>query len=240
VTDKLTLRLFGPPQIIVDEVPLKEPLLSKAQAILYYLAATGRPQSRTTLAGLLWGDMTEDTARTNLRKALADLRQALADFVLIDRQTVSLRTERRIQIDVVEFLDKIKLTAETVDFEALEEAIGLYQGDFLAGFYVRNAPDFESWLYTEQARLREMVVQALHLLSGHYAQLGDTTRGIGYVRQLLALEPWREEAHRHLMDLLAQAGQRGAALAQYEICRQVLAEELGVEPGALPRGAGPF
>jgi hypothetical protein len=49
---------------------------------------------------------------------------------------------------------------------------------------------------------------------------------------VLALEPWREEAHRALMRLLVRSGQRSAALDQYETCRCILAERLGAEPEA--------
>jgi predicted ATPase/Tfp pilus assembly protein PilF len=49
------------------------------------------------------------------------------------------------------------------------------------------------------------------------------------------MDPWREEAHRQLMLLLARSGQRSAALRQYETCRRILADELGVEPGAETR-----
>ncbi len=59
--------------------------------------------------------------------------------------------------------------------------------------------------------------------------------GIHYVTRLLNLEPWREEAHRQLMQLLVWSGQRSAALAQYETCRRVLANSLGVEPQAETR-----
>ena len=51
-----------------------------------------------------------------------------------------------------------------------------------------------------------------------------------YTHRLLALDPWREEAHQQLMLLLARSGQRSAALAQYEICRRTLTQELGVPP----------
>lgn len=51
-----------------------------------------------------------------------------------------------------------------------------------------------------------------------------------FAMRLLALDPWREEAHRQMMRLLARSGQRSAALAQYETCRRLLAQELGVEP----------
>lgn len=118
--------------------------------------------------------------------------------------------------------------------DALQAAIALYRGDFLDGFYVRGAPEFESWVLAQQARLRELAIQALHTLATHFAGQGGDDRvvAIDYTARLLRLDPWREEAHRHMMRLLATTGQRGMALAQYEKCRQILAEELGIEPEA--------
>jgi predicted ATPase len=122
--------------------------------------------------------------------------------------------------------------SSTTDIRHLKQAVELYRGDFLTGFYVLHAPDFEAWMFAEQARLRELVMQALHTLVGSYNEPHDLHKGINFARRLLALEPWREEAHQQLMLLLARNGQRGAALAQYDLCRQVLFEELGVEPMA--------
>ena len=73
--------------------------------------------------------------------------------------------------------------------------------------------------------------QTLHTLITHLTEQGDITQGIVYARRLLTLEPWREAAHRQLMLLLAQDGQRSAALNQFETCTHLLVEELGVEPG---------
>ena len=88
------------------------------------------------------------------------------------------------------------------------------------------------WLLTQQARLRELAFEALQGLGEYFARRGDYGNGIAYSRRLLALEPWHEETHRRLILLLARSGQRNAALAQYQTCRQVLAEELGIEPVA--------
>jgi len=227
----LQLRLLGAPEVRVDDVPVTDKLPGKSQAILYYLASTGQPQTRTVLATLLWGDMPEAGARANLRKALPDLRQQLEVYLRIDRQLVTFKPEIELWVDALEFETEVKAASSPVEAERLRAAIELYQGDFLTGFYVRNAPEFEAWLLAEQARLREVMIQALHTLTTHFAEQGDLNQGITTVQRLLTLEPWREEAHRQLMRLLARTGQRSAALAQYETCRQVLAEELGVEPG---------
>src|SRR3970040_1992758 len=82
----------------------------------------------------------------------------------------------------------------------------------------------------QRSILRGLMVQALHTLVGKHLESEEYAPGIDYANRLLGLEPWREETHRHLMILLARSRQRSAALAQYETCRRVLVEELGVQP----------
>jgi DNA-binding SARP family transcriptional activator len=229
--EMLQLRLLGRPEIIRAGVSVTESLSSKGQAILYYLAVTSRPQPRSSLASLLWGDMPDAAARTNLRKALANLREMVGDYLDLDRQMVTFNLDRPYWVDVTDFMANVGPSSPPLDVERLQKAVDLYRGDFLTGYYVRNALDFETWMLAEQARLRELVIQALQTLAAHYAERDELAKGIGYIRRLLNLEPWREEAHRQLMLLLARNGQRSIALAQYEICRQVLNEELGVAPG---------
>ena len=230
----LHLKLLGPPDIRLDGKPVAEVLSNKAQAVLYYLAVTGQPQPRSILATLLWGETPEEAARDNLRKALADLRRVADGHLDIGRHSVALKGTG-IWIDVAEFeaiVSNSSLRVESsADARRWQDAVDLYRGDFLTGFYALHAPDFETWLLSEQARLRESVVQVLHLLANFYSTEEEPAQAIACIRRLLKLEPWREEGHRQLMLLLARDGQRSAALAQYETCRQVLQEELGVEPG---------
>ena len=235
---KLNFRLLGVPEISIDDSLVSESIAAKGQALLFYLAMTERRQTRSLLAALLWGDVAESAARTSLRKTLVNLRQAVGDFLEIDRQGVGFLSGDSYWIDVAEFEAGVgepsssssSSSGAPVDIQRLEAALALYQGDFLTGFYVRNAPEFESWLTVEQARLRELATQGLSTLVLHYSQQGQFEQAIVFGRRLLQLEPWREETQRDLMQLLAQTGQRSAALAQYEICRQVLDDELGVEP----------
>jgi len=102
----------------------------------------------------------------------------------------------------------------------------------LYGFYVRDSQEFEAWQVIEQERLHRLVVQSLQRMINHTLNAADYSTGTEHARRLLNLEPWREEGHRYLMQLLALQGQREAALVQYETCCRVLAAELGVEPSA--------
>jgi DNA-binding SARP family transcriptional activator len=230
---ELHLVLLGNVEMRRDGVPVTGFRSAKAQALLCYLAVTGRPHTRPALAGLLWSDMPEDRARMNLRQALTNLRRLLRPYLDITRHEVGFNPNGAYWLDVERFEALAAGASPECDAERLREAVELYRGDFLEGFYVRNAPEFEDWALARRTRLRELAMGALHRLAVHFTQQGEPghAAGIDYVTRLLALEPWREGGHRDLMRLQARRGQRGAALAQYETCRRVLAEELGVEPG---------
>ena len=228
----LEFTLFGTPEVRLHGQSVTGFRSSKAQALLYYLAVTGRPHTRATLTGLFWGDQPEAAARTSLSKCLSNLRDLVGDAVLVDRQTVTFNPDYPHQLDTEQFTSGINRPPKPETIHALQTALTLYRGDFLEGFYVRDAPDFEQWLLMQRAQYREAVVNGLYALANYADQQGDLPQAIAHTRRLLTLEPWREEAHRHLMTRLARSGQRAAALAQFETCRRILDEELAVEPDA--------
>lgn len=231
MTKVLKLALLGPVSVQQGDSPLADLAAAKAHALLYYLAVTGRPHSRQALAGLLWGDLPEADARRNLRGVVMKLRQVVDAHLLVTYQDLALDSRSDYQLDVAEFRQLLTMPqGQQPTLAQLRAAIALYRGDFLEDFYVRQAPAFEEWVVQQQTQLREMVLQAYHtaILLCREQELLDV--GVAYARELLQMDPVREEAHRQLMWLLARQGQRSAALAQYEICRDVLAQELNLEP----------
>lgn len=230
MAETLALALLGTPELRLAGQPLARFRSAKVYALLYYLAVTQRAQARTVLAGLFWGDVDEYYARRNLNRTLSDLTQFVGAHLVVERQSLAFaRTQPYwLDIEVVEEAVATQPTAQTV--ATLTAAANLYRGDFLDGFYVQDAPAFEQWVLTERTRLRANVLQLRQRLADYFAKQGDLSQAMEYVRRILQLEPWREEAHRQLMLLLAQSGQRSAALAQYELCRQALQSELDVEP----------
>jgi len=243
MSDQLRVFLLGGLDIFLGDVPVSEFTSRKSPALLSYLITTGRSHSREALSALLWGESAEGRARASLRTVLWDLRQHVPDHVLADRQSVSFATDVAHWVDVHDFSTTVEgilssaqvrsdsaplLTEEQV--EALEDVLDLYRGDFLAGFYISEAPNFESWVLRKREWARQLAIQGWHQLVVHYAAEQAYLSGIDAASQLLEIAPWQEETHRQLMRLLALSGQRGAALAQYETCREMLDEELGVEP----------
>lgn len=218
---RLQLRLLGSPEVRLDGEPVSGFRSGKTQALLYYLALTGQQHMRPALAGLLWGAWPEKEARINLNQSLSNLRHLLGEHLRIDRHSVALHRSS------VCWLDVEALDAEDV---TLPQVIALLRGELLEGFCVHDAAEFEAWLRHERLRLRERALAVLHRLAEHHRAQGEWHSAIEATRYMLALEPWREETHRQLMLLLAHSGQRSAALAQYNLCCQALADELDIDP----------
>jgi len=228
----LCLRLLGGCEFLTPEGPVRLET-AKTAALLVYLVMRPGPHRRHTLMGLLWGDLPESKARRNLRRALWDLRRKLScpqppPFILATRQTVEFNRASDYWLDVEEF--ERLAGREQKESEALEQAVELYRGGFLEGFYVSDAPAFEEWMLMEKERLQTLMLLTLQRLVAWYTIKGEYEAGILHARRLLALDPWREETHRELMRLLAATGQRSAALAQYYQCRHMLHTAFGSPP----------
>ena len=232
----LELNLLGGLTLEQDGAPLPKVKSQKGLALLCYLAVSGRQATRPFLAALFWPDMPESQALMNLRKVLQRL-GPLKPYLVITRETVAFNQEADCWLDVAEFevgtaTSTLLSAGVSQDIPYLQKAISLYQGDFLDGFMLADAPLFEEWVLAQRARLREVALAALQRLIAHFGEEGGYETAVAFARQLLTIEPWHEETHRELMHLLALSGQRSAALAQYESCCRLLADELGVEPAA--------
>ncbi|HSM58923.1 MAG TPA: BTAD domain-containing putative transcriptional regulator [Candidatus Sulfomarinibacteraceae bacterium] len=244
----LSLRLFGPPRIEVNGKVVKV-TRRKAVALLAYLAVTEQSHSRGALAAMLWPETDQSRALASLRSALWSLNKtALAQWVAAEGETVALRPlrddgEAALEVDVVRFRALLAAAqahdhagAGCADCAAiLARAAALYEGDFLAGFSLADAPAFDEWHFFEANDLREGLAAALRRLIAWHRGRGDADCAVHYARRLVGLDPLDEAAQRVLMELYAEAGQQRAAVRQYEMCREALAAELGVEPAAETR-----
>ena len=233
--NRLALKLLGTPQISLAGVPLLDLGMRKAEALLFYLAVNQQPYTRSALAGLFWPEVAEADAKNNLRRVLPRLRVLLGDYLRIDRQTVAFDRQAAYWLDVERFTATLAPFSQVappaaLDFGPVAQALALYQGEFLAGFYVRAAPAFEEWMLTQREQLRLLALRGLTALADFYITQGAHSAGFAATQQLLALEPWSEAGHLQQMVLLAQMGQRAAALAQYEQGRTLLAAEFGAQP----------
>lgn len=219
------LDLLGTPQVSSNRQAVRGFKSRKALALLCYLAARAQPLPRSHLADLFWGDKPEAQGRANLSRVLNNLTTLFPNSILANRDTLSL-APGAFSLDILDF--QARQAQGTAD--ALLGAVALYHDEFMSGLYLNDCPEFELWLVEERERWQQRMVSVLECLAGHYARRAQPEKALPFAARLLDLQPWHEEAHRELMRLLWQTGQRSAALQQYETARRVLEQELGVEP----------
>ncbi|MCG8347323.1 MAG: tetratricopeptide repeat protein [Chloroflexales bacterium] len=230
---QLAITVLGNPTVTLDGAPVRGFVSNKAAALAYYLAVTGRTHARDTLAALLWPEANTSQASKNLRDVLSNLRRLLEPYFQIDRHTVCFLPDSVECIDAHRFLTLLEAAKHLSPTDAsvmLGEAIALYRGDLLEGFFVSDALEFEEWLLVEREHFRQLASETLHRLVVYALDQEDYQTGMHYVCQLLSIDPLREEAHRQHMVLLALSGQRAAALERYEMCRRLLHDEIGIDP----------
>lgn len=232
------LFLFGAPQLerVGTRVAIER---RKALALLAYLVTMPGAHARDTLAALLWPEADATQARAHLSRVLVDLRQAIGPEALdADVDRVALHPDA-LFVDVVRFracLAQVAAHHPSRDplcdacLAALAEAVDLYRGDFLAGFTLRDAPDFDTWQTYTGETLRLELGEALESLALAHSSRDAFERALPHARRWLALDPLCEPAHRCLMRLYAGLGDRAAAFAQYESCTKALQSELGIPP----------
>ncbi len=232
----LRIVLFGTPRIEVDGLDL-EVDTRKAVALLALLALDGT-QARERVADMLWPDHEPERARAALRRTLSVLRRGLGDrWVDADRSSIRLSDED-MWCDVVAFSTATRRAA-THDhgrepcsgcLESLAEAVALAAGDFMAGFMLRDAPDFDDWRFMQGEELKARAGRALEMLVDLQVAAGRLEDAAETTRRWLQLDPLHEPAHQRLMQLLAWTGHRGAAVQHYRDCVALLDRELGVAP----------
>jgi predicted ATPase/DNA-binding SARP family transcriptional activator/Tfp pilus assembly protein PilF len=236
--ERLELFTFGDLVIRRGDGPPLKLATRKDEALLLYLAHSARPLPRETLAEMLWENSAATQMMANLRTSLTRLKKDLSPYLLITRETVALNPQSPYRFDFAQLSNAIEHAeralardgaASGAAASGLQTALELYKGEFLAGFFI-DSPAFENWLLTRREVYRVAVMRAYRALVQTYVERGMHTAALRQALRLLELDTLDEACHREVMRLYAYLGQPRAALAHYEACCKLLAEELGVEP----------
>ncbi|NIM95912.1 MAG: hypothetical protein GTO18_19610 [Anaerolineales bacterium] len=236
---QLHVRLFGKFAVHWDSQPIEGIEAGKAQELFSYLMIyRDQPHPRETLADLIWDANSTAQARKYLRQALWQLQNALQShsievtnpLLLIEQDWIRVNPDAELWLDVARFeeaynsaqgLRGSELDAETLG--AVDQAVQLYNADLLLGWY-------QDWCLYERERLQNMCLAMLDKLMGYCEAHGMYETGLIHGTRILSFDRARERTHRRLMRLHYLAGDRTAALRQYERCALALEEELGVKP----------
>jgi DNA-binding SARP family transcriptional activator len=236
--------LLGPMQVLVDDKSVDASFRTKKErGLLAYLIVEGRKQHRReSLSEMFWPGRPEGYARTNLRQALLGLRRVLGDEVLSGGdEYISYGLAKSTRLDTQQFSALLQFTQthphrNLISCDAcignMEEAVGLYRGDFLEDVLLPDSHTFQEWVILHREHYFRLLLSAYRSLSDAYQIQGDYETAHEYAWRYVNSAPLEEAAHRQLIQLLALSGRRSAALEQFHTVREILARELGVEPSA--------
>ena len=247
---KLSLKFLGPPEVRYCGRPVRF-RARKAVALLAYLATEGGRRRRAEIIELLWPVSDEAHGRAALRSALSSLRKTLEEaaepsekpYLLTDGDFVGLAFGPNVELDLqtleaAHALARSNPRADHLDDDArLEVLAGLwaateaYRGEFLEGFSLDDAPDFDVWVDAERETWRGRMNLVCERLSRFQLESGEIGEAITTAARWTELAPLSEEAHRRLMEAQFASGDRSGALNTYETFGSIVARKLGTEPG---------
>ncbi|MDR7098641.1 DNA-binding SARP family transcriptional activator/pimeloyl-ACP methyl ester carboxylesterase [Lysobacter niabensis] len=236
---RLALRVLGPVRL-ERESGAFEPGARREQTLLALLAAEARPMSRARLAAMLWPDAGDVDARGRMRRLLHELSSRVGhDTLVTDRQTVVLADDVCAATDLASLrrslaqgLYRSTGDASEESLAALEHAAHLAAAEFAEGLALDECDELSAWLERQRESLRQARAQVLAQLVTRLEGAQQHERALHHAQDLVAIDSLNEAAQRQLIRLYAAVGQPHAALQQFERCREVLHDELGVEPEA--------
>lgn len=207
----------------------------KARPLLAMLLCASAPVHRDMLVEALWPDLPADRGVAALTTTVYSLRRVLEpglargappSVLVTDGSTYRLVLGAEDDWDARRFLDLAasSVAAAPSDIDALLAAEAMYAGPFLPEWR------YEDWTAPLRTELEEAFASVLARLAESLSAAGQPGASISRYRRLLAMEPEREGWHRALMRVYADAGERALALRQYQECRALLRNRLGVEP----------
>ncbi len=229
--DMIDIRLFGKFEV-TDATGAPVTIAgAKTQGLIAFLALSMEmPPTRDRIINLFWGDRFTDQARQSLRQAIAKLRRILPtsenEAVIADGDRIGLNPEVvRVDVEVFHRL----ATAEAAD--GVMEAVSLLRGPLLDGFYGQQA-EFEDWIASERQRITEVSSKVLERASDIALQRGNVEAALANARRMAKMNPWSDSAQLLLLRLMAQNGDRAAAIQNFKAYERTLDEELGIGAGA--------
>lgn len=237
----IEFRTLGPLDLGPDPTGELAALLAqpKRLALLAYLAAAaphtaetnGKPHfvRRDTLSALFWPEHDQEHARSSLRQALRGLRQPLGPNVILTQGYEAVALDARaIWCDAVAFQSHLAAGDHAA-------GVALYRGEFLTGFFLTDAPEFERWMEDRRARLRRAACAAARALSESYVAAGQLADATTMARHAAGWCSDDEGVVRSLIALLDRAGDRAGAMQAYDAFARRLKDDYDCEPAAETR-----
>lgn len=237
--DKLEIQCLGTLNIKLNDQPIQDYMSGKAIGLLCYLVLNSdKVFSREKLVELFWGNSDYDAAKYNLRYSLWTLRKIFknndAEDVIVNVKNGCKVNEAYEVITDIHQLNKMLSNVENdwkhYETLTLDDIHSIYQGEFFEGFYLKNCPEFNDWLFYQREKSQRDYFALLSRLADYLKEKKMVDKCIQIYEEMININPLQEEWYIKLIQLYLELGDRKSALDKYERCCKVLREELDVGP----------
>ncbi len=246
---RLNLALLGTPEVRHPEQLLRFPS-RKALALLIYLAVEGGVHTREKLASFFWPESDETRSKAAQRRTLVYLRDTLQQEVapsplshlLVERERLAFNAAPEFQMDVHALqrtFKDVRSSSSSRDLQGearstllahFQDAVEQYRGDFLEGFSLDDAPDFDDWTRLQREVWHHRMSAVFDRFSQMQSEGGELPAALETTRRWIMHDPLHETAYRRLIQVHFTRGDRTAALQTYETCRMMLEKEFRAKP----------
>ncbi len=233
------VQLLGKFSVMLDGKLMDNLSGKKTKALLAYLLLNHpKPVHREALLDKFWGGSTTDSARNCLNVTLHAIRKFAEQvapgkpFIIFKDDSYQLNPDLLVERDVDLFDNYWKKGRQIEQNQSMEAAVDTYHQAF--AFYRGELLEdllYEDWLNYERDRLKENMLVILDRLSAHFFEKGRFQVCLNLCQRMLEKDNCIEEAHRRVMKCYHEIGLRDKAIRQFQKCRDILKEELGVAPG---------
>ncbi len=216
---KIQGKLFGTPVILKNQEQMMFPF-RKAEALFYYLLVK-KQATRENLVHLLWADVDEDVAKKNLRNAVYMVKKVFGEEVLISpqRPLVMLNPAMTFETDIGVFMG-----------ESDDQGIKTYTGAFLEGILIKDAENFEGWMFELREQLKDMYIGKLYREIQRCQRDKNLISVEAYCKALIKEDEFDERAYRMLMHVYRNIGKYEKCIEVYDRLTGLLNRELAVAP----------
>lgn len=215
---KIYCKLFGIPQIFKDGKKVFFPY-AKINALIYY-TIVNKIVSRDEIAGLLWPDENEKVAKKNLRNALYQAKKTLdCEFLISPKKSIlALNEDLDIETDIHTFSEDPK------------NNLDIYEGDFLNGFFLKEADSYEFWITKIRNYYQEEFV------NNCFNKIQEDINNNIYdnveknIKRLTDIDEFDERNFRLLMKFYQKTNRHEKVIETYYDMSKLFQEELGIDP----------
>jgi DNA-binding SARP family transcriptional activator len=223
----LAIYALGKPRVEQDRQSVQW-AIAQSRDLFFCLLQHPRGLRKEEIGRIFWPDHSPPKMDGIFRSTLYRLRRSVfRESIIFEEGSYQFNRESDYWFDAEAFEELLNQAEQSPIPERkqvlLEQALALYRGDYLEGIY-------EDWCALERERLKARHLAALELLAGLYADRRELQPAIGLYQRLLEQDPYQEAAHRELMRCYYRMGDRAAAIRQYQVCTEILREDLGLSP----------